>query len=79
MKLIPDWFVTGKIIKTLFAPLYADVLNILYFNKDPDNAVFNYNEMDIVNIDLNNIRFDDNFDGDDPDTIILDRLLARAY
>ena len=32
--------------------------------------------MDIVNIDLNNISLEDNFDEDDPDTIILVRLLA---
>ena len=32
--------------------------------------------MGIVNIDLNNISLDDNFDEDDPDTIILVRLLA---
>ena len=32
--------------------------------------------MDIVNIDLNNISLEDNFDEDDSDTIILVRLLA---
>ena len=32
--------------------------------------------MRMLNIDLNNISFDDNFDEDDPDTIILIRLLA---
>ena len=32
--------------------------------------------MGIFDIDLNNIRFDDNFDEDDPDTIILIRFLA---
>ena len=32
--------------------------------------------MGIVNIDLNNINLDNNFDEDDPDTIILVRLLA---
>ena len=32
--------------------------------------------MGILNIDLNNINFDDKFDEDDPDTIILIRLLA---
>ena len=38
--------------------------------------MFNSNEMGIVNIDLNNINLDDNFDEEDPDTIILIRLLA---
>ena len=32
--------------------------------------------MAIVNIDLNDINLDDNFDKDDPDTITLIRLLA---
>ena len=32
--------------------------------------------MGIHNIDLNNINPDNNFDEDDPDTIILIRLLA---
>ena len=33
--------------------------------------------MGIHNIDLNNINLDNNFDEDDPDIIILFRLLAR--
>ena len=32
--------------------------------------------MSILNIDLDNINFDNNFDEDDLDTIILVRLLA---
>ena len=75
MKLISDWFVTSKVIKKLFTALYED-RNILYFNEDFGDAVFNYNEMGIVNIDLNNINLDDNFDEEDPKNIILIRLLA---
>ena len=74
MKLIPNWFVTSKMIK-LFAALYAGEI-MLYFNEDSGDAVFNYNEMSTVNIDLNNINLDDNFDEEDPNTIILIRLLA---
>ena len=37
-KLIPDWFVTSKMIKELFTALYADE-NILYFNEDSGGAV----------------------------------------
>ena len=48
--------------------------NILYFNEDSSDAVFNYSEMDIVNIVPNNINLDDHFDEDDPDTIILIKL-----
>ena len=47
-----------------------------YFNEDSGDAVFNYNEMGIVNTDLYNITLDNNFDKDDPDTIILTRLLV---
>ena len=55
--------------------MYADE-NISYFNEDSGDTVFNYNEMGIVNIDLKNINLDDNFDEDDPNTIILIRHLA---
>ena len=61
--------------KKLFTALYADK-NILYFNEDSGNVVFNCNEMGILNIDLNNINLDNNFDEDHPDTIILIRPLA---
>ena len=32
LKLIPDWFVTSKMIKKLFTALYADE-SICYFNE----------------------------------------------
>ena len=70
LKLIPDWFVTSKMIKTRFAALYADE-NILYFNKDSGNVAFSCNEMGILNINLNKINLDKNFDEDDPDSTIL--------
>ena len=58
-------------IEILFIALYTDE-KILYFNEDSGNVVVNCNEMGILNIDLNNINFDDtNYDEDDPDTIIL--------
>ena len=75
LKLMPYWFVTNKMIKKLFTALYADE-NILYFNEDSGNVVFSCNEMGILNIDLNNINLDHNFDADDSDTIILIRLLV---
>ena len=58
--------------------MYVDE-NILCFDEDSGNVVFNCNEMDIFNIDLNNINLDNNFDEDDPDTIILIRLLAWHF
>ena len=57
-----------------FTALYTDE-NIFYFNEDSGDAVFNYSEMGIVNVDVNNINHH-NFDEDYLDTIIIVRLLA---
>ena len=62
-------------IKELFTALYAGE-NILYFNEDAGNVNFFCNEIGILNIDLNNINLDNNFDEDNPDAIIHIRLLA---
>ena len=75
LKLISDWFVTNEMTKKMFTALYANE-NILYFDEGFDDAIFNCNEMGILNIDLTNISLDDNFDEDGPDTIIFIRLLA---
>ena len=48
----------------------------MYFNKDSGDAVFSFNRMGILNIDLDNINLDKNFDEDDPDTIILILILV---
>ena len=55
--------------------MYSDE-NIFYFTEDSGSVVFNCNEMGILNINLNNINLENNFDEDDPDTIVLIRLLA---
>ena len=75
LKLTPDWFVTGKMIKKLFPALYSDK-NIVYFDEGSGDAVFDCKGMGILNIDSNNISLDDKLDKDDPGTIILMRLLA---
>ena len=63
-------------IKKLFTALYADE-NMLYFNEDSGIVTFCCNEMGILRVNLNHINFDDTNDKeDDPDTIILIRLLA---
>ena len=54
--------------------MYEDE-NILYCNEGSDDAVCNCNGMDFLNIKLNNITLDINFDEDDPDVIILMRHL----
>ena len=75
LNFVPDWFVTTKMIKKLFTASHADG-NIFYFNEDSSNVVFNCNEMGILDIDLNNINLNNDFDEDDPGTIIHVRLLA---
>ena len=75
LKLILDWFVTSKMIKKFCTSLNADE-NILSFIEDSGNVIFSCNGMGILNIDLININLDENFDEDDPDTIIFIRLLA---
>ena len=62
-------------IKKLYIALYADE-NIFYSNEDSGNVVFPCNEIGIVNIDLNNVNLNSNFDEDNPDAIIFIRLLA---
>ena len=63
-------------IKILFTALYTDE-NIFYFSEDSGNVAFICNGTGIHNKDLKNINLDDtNYDEDDPDTIILIRLLA---
>ena len=52
LKLIPDCFVTSKMIKKLVTALYADE-NILYFNEDSGN-------MGVLNIGLNNVSLNNN-------------------
>ena len=66
LKFVPGQFVTSKIIKIPLTGFYTHE-NILYFNEDSSNVVFTCNRMGILNIGLNN---------DDPDTIILVRLLV---
>ena len=70
LKLIPNWFVTSIMIEKLFSALYTNE-SILYFNEDSCDALFNYNGMKIVNIDLNDINLYKMFYEDDPDCMIL--------
>ena len=56
--------------------LYADG-NILPFNENSINVTFCCNDMGILSVNLNNINLNDsNYEEDDPDTIILIRLLT---
>ena len=55
--------------------MYADD-GLLFFDEDSGDVTFCCNEMGILRVNLNNINRDNNFDEDDPDTIIIIRLLA---
>ena len=54
--------------------IYADE-NMLCFNEESGNVIFFCNEISILSIDPNNINLNNSFGEDDPDTIILIRLL----
>ena len=75
LKLKPDWIVISKMINELFT-IFKLIKIYLYFNQDYINVVFSCNEMGILNIDHNNINLGNNFDKDDPNTVILIRILA---
>ena len=75
---VPDYFVTSKIIENIFTAFYANE-NILCFNERFGDIVFICSEMDILNIDLNNINLDNNFDVDNLDTVILITRMKLFY
>ena len=47
-----------------------------FFYESSGDVTFCCNEMSILSVNLNNINLDNNFDEDNPDAIILIRLLA---
>ena len=72
LNFVSDWFATSKMIKKFFIASCADD-NILFFDEDSGNVLFNCTEMGILNIDLNNVNLDNKFAEDDPGSV---RLLA---
>ena len=62
-------------IKKLYNALYADD-GPLFLDDDSGDTTFCCNEMGILSVNLNNINLDNIFDEDDPDAIILIRLLV---
>ena len=77
LKFIPYWFVTSKMLENFDNALHAND-DILFFNEDFDKITFIANQRHILAVNLNKINLDDDndFDGNDPDTIIHVRLLA---
>ena len=76
LRLIPNWFVTSRILEKFLHSLLAKD-DIIFFDEDFSKVTFD-NEMGILGIDLDKINLDDDnsFDKDDPETIIHVRLLA---
>ena len=72
LKLIPDWFVTSKMIEKLDHALYSNV-DIVFGDVDSDIVTFFSNDIVLNSINLkNNINLDeDNFDNCDPDILIM--------
>ena len=69
LKLIPNWFVTTKMIKKLFYCFVRKWWFTLFF-EDSGDVTFFCNEMGILSVNSNYINLVNNFDEDDPDVII---------
>ena len=61
-------------VVNLYTALYADD-GLLFFDEDSGDVTFCCNKTGILSVNLDNINLD-NFGEDDPDTIILIRLLV---
>ena len=77
MKPISDWRILSKMIKKLYNALYADD-GLLFNDENSGDVIFCCNEMGILSVNLNNINLDNNFDKDDPNTIILIKLFGSS-
>ena len=77
IKLIPDWFVTSKMLEKFHDALLAND-GIPFFDDHFSKKTFFVNEMGILRVDLDNINLDDdnNFYEDNPETIFHVSLLA---
>ena len=76
VEFVPDWFVTRKMIKNLNDDLLSND-DIIFSNEDSNSVTLLSDETGCLSVDRNNINLDDvNFDEEDPETIIHDRLLA---
>ena len=76
-KFFSDWFVTIKMLKKLDSDLHVND-DMLLCNEDFHKFTFIVNQKHLVSVYLDKINLgnDNNFDEDDPDTIIHSRLLT---
>ena len=75
LKLVPDWFVTIKMIKKLYSAQYAND-DLIFFDENSCDVTFCCDEMGILIVNLNDINLHNNLDEDDHDSIIVIRLLV---
>ena len=75
LKFVPDWFVTSKMLEKFHNVLHNND-DILFYNEDFDKVTFIANKKHIFAVDLEKINLDNNFNENDPDTIIHIILLA---
>ena len=76
LKFVSNYTVTNEILETLNNTVFSND-DIVFADADYDFAKFFSDDMGLNAINLNNIILeDDNFDEDDPETIIHVRLMA---
>ena len=75
LKLLPNLFVTSKMIKNYYTVLYAND-GLLFSDEDSGVVAFCCNEIGILSVNLNTINLDNNFDEDGPDIVNLVRLFV---
>ena len=64
LKLIPDWFVTSKMIRKLYTACHTDN-GLIFLDEDFGDLTFCSNEIGLINVNLNNINLDNNFEKND--------------
>ena len=76
LKFIPDWFDTSKMLEKSDNALFTND-DIPFFDEDFSKVTFFTDEIGILGVDIDKINLDDdnNFDEDDPKTILHVSLL----
>ena len=76
LNFLPDCFVTNEMLEKLDNIAFS-IDDIDLNDADCDNVTLFSNDIGLVTIDLNNINIDDdNFEEEDPETIVLIRVIV---
>lgn len=57
LKLVPDWFVSNKMLEKLHTTLFADD-DIAFFHEDSGSVTHFSNKIDILSVNFKNINLD---------------------